>query len=332
MAMINGLKTQTRYYARLARIFLSYKRKRARVRHLPVRLWIEPTSYCNLRCIMCPNKDLEARQKGYMEFDLYRKIIAQASRFVFDIHLLHRGESLLHPDFFRMIRHAHEAGIVTRFHTNGTLLDEDKAHRLIASGLDQFAFSFDGFDRETYEKIRVNADFEKTVDNIIRFLKIKERLKARKPETLIELINFPHLYENQGRDKLKEFISRFRRLPLDRIVIKEMHNWAGETGACQPQRKYAPCTFLWHALIIFWDGSVLPCTQDFHGYYILGNVRDSSLAEIWNNERMVNLRRRISHGDIAGLETCSVCDRVRRKHVLGIPKEYLGRFLLKKMD
>ena len=71
-----------------------------------------------------------------------------------------------------------------------------------------------------------------------------------------------------------------------------MHNWAGEINGPGKGKKYSPCTFLWQALIIFWDGAVLPCTQDFFGYYILGNVKDSSLAEIWNNDKMIRLRKK----------------------------------------
>ena len=135
---------------------------------MPIRLWIEATSTCSLACVMCPNKNLTRDQLGFMDFDVFKKIVDEAKNFVFDVHLLHRGESLAHPDFFRMIRYAHDAGIVTRFHTNGTLLTEEKSRLLLDSGIDQFAFSFDGFTAEAYEKIRVGAKFEKTVGNIIR--------------------------------------------------------------------------------------------------------------------------------------------------------------------
>ena len=147
--------TRFDYYKRLWRMFRSYRKKRARLEYLPVRLWVEPTSVCNLRCVMCPNKDLPREQKGFMDFALFQKIIDEAKDFIFDVHLLHRGESLLHPDFFKMVRYAHDAGIATRFHTNGTLLDEDKARRLIEAGLDQFAFSFDGFRRRN---LRIDPD------------------------------------------------------------------------------------------------------------------------------------------------------------------------------
>jgi len=320
-----------RYYRRLASVFRSYKKKQARLPYLPLRLWIEPTSVCNLRCVMCPNKDLEKGQKGYMDFALFKKIIDEASRFVFDVNLHHRGESLLHPDFFRMVAYAHEAGLVTRLHTNGTMLDEDKSRRLIEAGLDQVAFSFDGYDAETYERIRVNADFEETVGRIIRFLEIKKERGARKPVTLIELIDQPGLRESAEKSRTA-FMARFKGLPLDKVFVKAPHNWAGQTGDVHEKKNYSPCTFLWQALVIFWDGEVLPCPQDFFGYYKLGNVADSSIADIWNNDKMIALRERIARCEITGLKTCSRCDRLWRRQIFGIPREYMGRFLLKKME
>jgi radical SAM protein with 4Fe4S-binding SPASM domain len=230
-----------------------------------------------------------------------------------------------------MARYAHESGITTKFHTNATLLTEEKSVELIEAGLDQVSFSFDGYDKKTYESIRVNADFKKTIANIVRLLRVKQKLNSRKPYAILELIDFPDLYKQVDSRQKQEFLKNFQGLPLNRVEVKEMHNWAGEIGAGRKTRKYSPCTFLWQALIIFWDGSVLPCTQDFHGCYTLGNAQEMSLAEIWNNEKMVRLRTKILRQDIADLETCSRCDRLWREQILGVPREYLWKFLLKRM-
>ncbi|MGQ9672004.1 MAG: SPASM domain-containing protein [Candidatus Aminicenantales bacterium] len=320
-----------RYYARLWQVSHAYRQKNIRLSYLPVRLWVEATSICNLRCVMCPNKDLRKEDKGFMDFDLFRKIIDEASQFVFDINLIHRGEGLLHPEFPRLVGYARAAGITTKFHTNATLLDAEKSRQLILAGLDQISFSVDGYDKATYEKIRVNADFDQTTANIVGFLRMKEKLKSKKPRAILELINFPEVYKDSGKKKRKEFLAHFRGLPLNRIEVKEMHNWAGQVGAPPKSKKYSPCTFLWQALVIFWDGSVLPCTQDFFGSYVLGNVREAPLAAIWNNDKMIALRIKIRDQDIAGLEACSRCDRLWRDQILGVPREYLWKFLLKRM-
>jgi radical SAM protein with 4Fe4S-binding SPASM domain len=76
---------------------------------------------------------------------------------------------------------------------------------------------------------------------------------------------------------------------------------------------------------------VLPCTQDFFGYYVLGNVKDTQIRDIWNNEKMQRLREKALQRDIEDLKTCSQCDRVWREKIIGIPKEYLWKFIFKRM-
>lgn len=320
-----------RYYKRLIKIFSSYNLGKTTLNYLPLRLWIELTNHCNLRCVMCPNKDLKNEEKGFMDMDLFQKIVDEAARFIFDVHLLHRGESLLHPLFFEMARYSVDKKIRTLLHTNGTVLDEEKSRKLIETGLDVLSFSFDGYDKRTYESIRVNGDFEKTVNNIQRFLQIKKELKSKKPYTILELINFPNSEFKTDLAKREEFLKKFSSLPLDKLVVKEFHNWAGELDNKAERKKFSPCTYLWNALVIFWDGSVLPCSQDFFGYYSLGNVRNSSLAEVWNNEKMIHLRKQHLAKNIEEFKTCSECDRVWRDKFLDHPKEYLWKFLFHKM-
>ena len=50
--------------------------------YLPIKLWIETTSRCNLECRLCANKDLPLNQKGDLGFELYKKIIDEAKNFV----------------------------------------------------------------------------------------------------------------------------------------------------------------------------------------------------------------------------------------------------------
>ena len=323
--------TRAAYYRRLAQIFLAYKRRRTVLPYLPLRLWVEPTSLCNLKCVMCPNKDLPREEKGSMDFGLFTKVIDEAARFVAEANFTHRGESLLHPDFFQIVRYAHDAGIVTKFHTNGTLLDEEKARRLLVCGLDQFTFSVDGYDKATYESIRVNGVFEKTMGNIRRFLELKREAGAKKPTTILELIDFPDVYRRVDPATKKAFLGQFKGLPLDHIRVKELHNWAGEVEGAKKGNAYSPCTFLWASLVIFWDGRVCPCTQDFHGVLDAGRAGEKSLAEIWNGPFMVNLRERAVRGDIKGLEPCGACDRPWRARFLGVPREYVWRLLLRRM-
>ena len=227
-----------------------------------------------------------------------------------------------------MIRYARERGIRTMLHTNGTLLDAAKAREIVASGLDYLSFSFDGFERETYEKIRVRASFDQTVANIEGFLREKKAQGSRTPYTVIEVINFAER-GNADRAAQERFVRRFDGLPLDEVRIKEPHNWAGTVpeGAGADPRRFVPCTFPWFALVVLWDGTVVTCPQDFYGAYPVGDVRTSSLREIWNGEPLRRLRTDMLAGDVSGYKACAGCDSVRRPTILGVPSPNLKRFL-----
>lgn len=320
-----------RYWLRLAKLFIHYRKKSTILPYFPVRTWVELTSLCNYRCLMCPNKDLKEEDKGFMEFDLYKKIIDEAQNFAFDINLAHRGESFLHPQLIEMIDYAKKKKLFVRLHTNGSLLTEEASYRIIQSGLDRLSFSLDGFDKETYERIRKGGSFEKTIANILRFLETKKEVQVKKPEVVVEVIDFVHKENKNLASAKNEFFSVFKNQPLNGLVIKKLHNWAGEIKKIENESLYSICPFPWNGLVIYWNGKVLPCPQDFFGYYVLGNVEDSTLRDIWNNQKMTTLRERLAHRQIDDLETCSDCDRLKRKGFFGVPREYLWRFVTHRM-
>ncbi|GAI57031.1 unnamed protein product, partial [marine sediment metagenome] len=78
---------------------------------------------------------------------------------------------------------------------------------------------------------------------------------------------------------------------------------------------------------IFYDGKVVPCPQDWFGKISIGDVRKNSLVNIFNSDKIMNLRETISNGDIENMSPCNSCDRVWRKTFLGVPTDYLLPFL-----
>jgi len=312
--------------------FFSYKFHKIKACPLPTRLWIEPTNLCNLHCKMCLNKNLPSDKRGTMDFELFKKIIDEASDFTHDIYLHHRGESLLHPQIFDMIAYAKKKGLYTRLHTNGTLLNKENSGLLLDSGLDFLSFSFDGYDKKTYESIRIGAQFEKTLTNIIEFLKIKQRRKSRSPFTVLTVIDFSSKKERKlNEEKKRNFLSSFHYLPLNALRIRRPHNWGGELNKDSLNHRtllgFVPCTFLWYALAVFWDGTVVPCPQDFFGKLAIGNVKENSLVQLWNSEKEVFIRERMTRNSYKVLNPCSECDRLWRKNIMGIPLEEAIPFL-----
>jgi len=279
---------------------------------------------------MCLNKDLAKSEKGFMDFNVFKKIIDEASIFAHDINLFHRGESFLHPEIFGMIKYAKKKGLYTRLNTNATLLNKKRSRQILDSGLDFLSFSFDGYERKVYENIRIGANFDKTLNNILGFLSMKKELAKSAPYTTFTIIEFSDCSSRGMKGKTKkEFMKRFDSLPLERFVVRKPHNWAGGYNMKESTFNKGPirCTFPWYSLTIFWDGSVLPCPQDFYGKLVLGNVKDSSLLEIWNGPKEILLRENLSENRHKDVAPCARCDRPGRKKILGIPIAELGRFL-----
>jgi MoaA/NifB/PqqE/SkfB family radical SAM enzyme len=317
------------YYRRLFALYRSYRRRDSIVPEPPLRLWVEISSRCNLRCPFCPNKDLPAAGKGDMEWLLFKKIIDQGKDFAFEINLHHRGESLLHPQAGRFIQYAASQGVFSKLHTNGTLLKGKITEEILASGLQRLSISFDGASAAAYEKNRVGASFEQVTKNISAFLQQRRQLGKKKPRVALEMIESSSAPAEA--EERKEFIHRLKKTGLDEWVLKQAHNWAGHLRSTAALENFSACTFPWNALVIFFDGTVAPCAQDFFGRCPLGNAAQTPLLEIWNGMPLQELRRAFASKKISAYAACSGCDRVRRRTLGGIPREYLQRMLFRRM-
>ena len=317
------------YYRRLFNVYLNYRRRRVSADTLPIRFWLELHSDCNLKCVMCPNRDLKRSDRGSMEWSVFKKVVDEIQDYAYDLALHHRGESLLHPQAVKMIGYAAERIPTTKLHTNGTLLDGKTARGLINSGLTRLSISFDGFNKRDYEKIRRGGDFDRVVENIRAFLQLRQKLKRKFPHLAIEVIE---LSKSQiDYEKKRSFLRELKSMGLDELVIKQPHNWAGYIKRDFSQKHYAPCTFLWNALLVLWNGDVVPCAQDFFAKNIIGNVRENRLEDIWNGKPQRNLRQGLIDMKYKDFPACSQCDRLWRETFLGIPKEYLKQIMLNKM-
>lgn len=78
---------------------------------------IEPTNDCNMDCPYCWRKD---RPIGYMDMDLYKKIVDQLP-FYLRVCLSFGGESGLHPQLDQMIQYARGRFRQLQLYTNGTI-------------------------------------------------------------------------------------------------------------------------------------------------------------------------------------------------------------------
>lgn len=63
--------------------------------------------------------------------------------------------------------------------------------------------------------------------------------------------------------------------------------------------------------VLTWTGEVILCCEDYHRKYVLGNIKDQSIKEIWNSRKNRTLRRQLRKKDFR-LPICKAC--------MGIPE------------
>lgn len=273
----------------------------------PKYLVIEPTNRCNLNCIMCPRGEM-TRPQGFMDFELFKKIIDECEGKVEFIYLHFFGEPLLHPRIIDFINYAAGKGMTIALSTNATTLKANLAKDLLNSKLDLLIISIDSTDPETYAKIRMGGDLENVLRNIDTFLDMQEKLKS----TLNVSLQMIEMTLN--KNELKKGISRWQLREGFNLTVKPLYNYANQVKNIQnlgnfpetdPVKKV--CMEPWRGLVIGWDGVVVPCCNDFNYKFPLGDVNVNTLNEIWNSEKMREMRKCQNGGSQKSNDLCKDC-------------------------
>jgi len=288
----------------------------------PLKLHLEPTSICNLRCPMCPQAiDAVKGDTGYIDMDLYRKIVDEAKDFVLEINLFFRGEPLLHKRMPEILSYGRDAGVRLHVNTNATVMREAQSRMLIENGASKVTISFDGPDKEQYEKMRKGAKYERTLENVRQFLGLVAEYRQngwKTPYTVMQVI-LPYDEASPGPEVPQHMKDLLDGLPVDEWDPLWPHGWAGvmqENGVVEAQpygENYHPCNWLWKSMAIYWDGRVASCCADFSGDQIIGDVKTQSLREIWNGPGLVKLRAMQVEGRYKEAPLCSGCDALWQK-------------------
>jgi len=288
-------------------IAASYFRHKTVLSGGPIEISLETTAKCNLYCPMCP-RHIYTFDNENMDLDLYRRIVTDCKDYVEFIWPYGIGEPMIHPSIFEMIRITRDAGIRTGMSTNATLMDDKRADLLLDCGLDYVILAFDGATKESYEKYRIGATFEKTRANILAFLEKKVARKANIYVVLQMVLLKDNAHEIDAYRKLWAIPGvdevRFKR---DEIQLEGSKL---PTGELKGQRRN-PCHLLWRGpLYVRYDGQAYPCCYMWEEPP-LGDLKTQSVMEIWNSTGMVKLREAHVRGDLHEYPACVTCQAAR---------------------
>jgi len=156
------------------------------------KLYLEPTSLCNLNCRTCI-RNIWNEPMGNMSDAVFNRVLDGLKAFkpLPKIFFGGLGEPLLHPKIREMVARVKALGAPVELITNGTLLTPDVMDELLAIGIDVIWVSIDGARPESYADIRLGAELPKVLENLTHFRKSQFRLDppfSRLPRTQLGIV------------------------------------------------------------------------------------------------------------------------------------------------
>lgn len=302
-------------------ISYSYISRRPVRLNYPLSISVEPTNFCNLQCLQCPvGRGELTRQRGNINFDLYKKIIDQSAQYLLNLFLYFQGEPFLNKELFKMIEYANHKKIVTVTSTNGHFLTYENIEKIISSGLDILIISLDGTTQDIYEKYRVGGNIEKVIEGIKLLNELKQKKKVKHP-----FVDLQFIVLKSNENQINDFKKLAKKLKVDKYTLKtaQIYDYQNDSSLIPTQKKYSryiktdkgwqmkkkiknKCNRLWNSSVITINGDVLPCCFDKNADFVFGNIKDENYGKIIQNQNFKKFAKRIMD-DRKSIEMCNNC-------------------------
>jgi len=258
---------------------------------------VELCTHCNLHCLYCPLD--HGRPQAFLSVCRYYDLLDDlVGCHVEHLVLSHSAEALQHPGFKHFLdataeyrRHGGTGEVV--INSNMTLMDEDVRRAIIDSGaVDRVVASIDGYDYESFERLRPPADFATIRDNTLALLRERDRPKVW-INNCVEDLDGAYSHAFRGLFSL-----------ADRVVTSQFHDWGGRVPEA-PRHLRAPhglCQQIRGQLVLFADGRLGKCCFDLNGETAYADSVDEAMG--WRRARDIGLMRARMRPLIRGCERC----------------------------
>ena len=199
--------------------------------HQPVthlkKVYIEPTTQCNLNCRMCIRNTWD-EPLGQMAESTFDRIIKSLRAFSPPPTIIFGGfgEPLSHPRIAEMVAAVKALGAPVELITNATLLTRDLSRHLIEAGLDVLWVSLDAATTEVYGDVRLGAILPQVIANVACFRDMPRHVN---PAPLHIGIVFVAMKRNIA--DLPEVMRLGRQLGADRFMLTNILPYSQELTA-----------------------------------------------------------------------------------------------------
>lgn len=300
----------------LSRIFWKFQLTQE---EFPGVIGLEVTSFCNLRCPMCP-RTFSDRHWNHMPLDVFTRLIDEIAPYdqrgmIEQIGLQGYGEIFLHPNWFEIVEYASPriTKALLRLDTNGTMMKAPVIDKLFKSQLRNLIISVDGVDETSYNYLRAGGNFKQVIDNIQLFIAKRKQEPDNGPTVQIQIIesDYSRPYLPEFKKFWTEQLAGVARMSINVIPF---HNFAGQIKdehfdeVDKPGLHFnLPCHRLTYEMEISADGVTSVCCLDSERQLAIGNVNNTSIKTLWHGEKANAYRASMKRAQYATMPLCQTC-------------------------
>ena len=301
----------------------------------PFLLYVDPSSACNFRCQFCPTGHIDLiknsdYKRSLMGLGLFEKLIDELAEFSQPLKVMRMnkiGEPLLNKQLAEMIALAKNSGRVQHIDlaTNGALFTEELLTKMITAGLDRLNISLEGINAEQYlQHAKVKIDFPEFVRKI-------KWLYANKGDCEVTIkVPGNYLSPEQQREFYDTFGEYCDRIFVESIApiwpefdIEERSGFEVQMDQGQYQQSLeekSVCSYLFYAMAVNADGTISACCPDWDQKLVIGDLKQQSIKQIWNSEKMLELRVLHLEGQRKTNPICRNCGHIKYAQVDNIDR------------
>lgn len=275
----------------------------------PPGVHVELTNHCNLQCSYCTNKD-RPRPLGFMPDEVFNALLKSIhNERISRVYLVGLGEPTLHPKFPEYLQALRSATKYISLISNLNRLSKEQAECIVNNPVNLLNISVDGFDKTSYETNRVNGKFELLLEHL-ELIKTLKRKSGSKTLTNIRVMLPPSLFKKYA--SIKTFWAPY----ADEVSVQYIVNINGKTvdafNVEAARGRYPKCSLPFKQLEVHWNGNVPLCTYSEHqednvGDYLLGNVLQHSLKELWQSSLISHYRKAQKQRYFDAMPLCNGC-------------------------
>ena len=281
----------------------------------PYSIQVETIKACNFRCNYCAYSSLKI-EPYVMQLDVFKNISNSLCKFpnkIKNFVFSGLGEPLINKDIFKMISLIKNTDHVenTTVLTNGSLLNENNIDNILNTYIDEIRISLQGITEEDYYKIcGYKINFKEFVDNI-------EYLYKNRGNTKIALKIADIAIDTE--DKQKKFFELFED-KADYLIIQKISPLQNIVDYSNIISDYSKGVYLegnidclvcpqpFYSMQILADGRVVPCCSLNLDSPTIGNINSKNIYEIWNDNKLRDLRIRMLKVNKNLIDGCKNCN------------------------